>query len=40
VTLFTDTLSWDHAQGTIYTDDSVMIITEKQEGPLCLNAYP
>ena len=31
VTLFTDTLSWDHAQGTIYTDDSVMITTEKQD---------
>ena len=31
VTLFTDTLSWDHAQGTIYTDDSVKITTEKQD---------
>ena len=31
VTLFTDTLSWDHAQGMIYTDGFVMITTEKQD---------
>ena len=31
VTLFTDTLSWDHAQGMIYTDDSVKITTGKQD---------
>jgi LPS export ABC transporter protein LptC len=31
ITLFTDTLSWDHDAELIYTDDSVMITTERND---------
>ena len=31
ITLFTDTLSWDHSKQRIFTDDSVRVVTEKQD---------
>lgn len=31
VTLFTDTLSWDHSKQRIFTDDSVQVVTENQD---------
>ena len=31
ITLFTDTLSWDHSKQRIFTDDSVQVVTEKQD---------
>ncbi len=31
ITLFTDTLSWDHDAELIYTDDSVMITTKQND---------
>jgi len=31
VTLFTDTLTWDHSAKRIFTDDTVMVVTEKRD---------
>ena len=31
VTLFTDTLSWDNVREKVFTDDSVIFITENQD---------
>ena len=31
ITLFTDTLSWDHSKQRIFTDASVRVVTEKQD---------
>ena len=31
ITLFTDTLSWDHSKQRIFTNDSVQVVTEKQD---------
>lgn len=31
VTLFTDTLSWDHSKQRIFTDDSVQVVTDKRD---------
>jgi hypothetical protein len=31
VTLFTDTLSWDNLRERIFTEDSVIFITEQQD---------
>jgi len=31
VTLFTDTLTWNHSAQRIFTDDTVMVVTEKKD---------
>jgi len=31
ITLFTDTLSWNHSKQRIFTDDSVQVVTENQD---------
>ena len=31
ITLFTDTLSWNHSKQRIFTDDPVQVVTERQD---------
>ena len=31
ITLFTDTLSWNHSKQRIFTDDPVQVVTENQD---------